>query len=55
MRPPVYVPLYDPDNTDHTALAKYSRVAHEDSVETGRVLAKIDEVYRRMCLRRNNR
>jgi hypothetical protein len=49
IRPPVFVPKYKRDNHAHNELTKLSKLAHKSHDETAPILARIDQVYQRIC------
>jgi len=52
IRPPIYVPEYDPRNKHHNMLAKLSVQVHDDISKIPIILAKIEYEYLEICKKR---
>ena len=49
VRPPIFVPLFDPEDERHLVLAKLSRQAHEEPERVVEIREEIDEIYLTLC------
>jgi len=49
IRPPVFIPIYDRENPEHTELAKLSKLGHKSPNNILKILARIDEIYESIC------
>ena len=54
VRPPIYVPLYDPEDNDHARLADMSQEAHSHPDKRAGLQRDTETIYLRMCKRRNS-
>lgn len=52
IRPPIFVPLYDPNDKTHKALSIASRKAHIDSGRIGELRDEMEGLYLTLCQRR---
>jgi hypothetical protein len=50
IRPPIFIPIYDSNDTRHVQLAKISREAHQSPEKRDVFRAKSEELYLDMCL-----
>lgn len=55
IRPPVYVPTFEPRQPDHAMLAKLSMDAHDNPSRRDAIRHEIEAIYIRMCKRRQMR
>jgi hypothetical protein len=51
IRPPLFIPLFDPADVDHQALAKKSRVAHRHPEKIEAMRNEAEAIYLRICRR----
>ena len=49
VRPPIFVPLFDPDDDRHLELARLSREAHTHPESISKVLEAIERIYLTLC------
>jgi len=49
IRPPVYVPIFDPTNTKHARLSELSRLAHADPDNASKLLPEMESIYLELC------
>ncbi len=49
VRPPIFVPLFDPEDDRHLELARLSREAHADPEHIPELRTKIEDVYLTLC------
>ncbi len=52
IRPPVYLPRFDPDDERHQRLSLLSEEAHENSEKVGNILEEVERLYLELCSER---
>jgi hypothetical protein len=52
IRPPVYVPLFDPTNALHKDIARLAMLAHDDSKDREKHMRALEKRYLEMCSKR---
>lgn len=49
IRPPLFIPLFDPGDLDHKALATGSRAAHEHPEQVEEIRTEMERLYLKIC------